>query len=78
MAATERQQLRALVWSALDEPDNLREHAERIVQWHYLRPLARGDIKAAQRLAAEALAYALERRGPTVGDMVALLRRTAV
>jgi hypothetical protein len=55
-----------------------RLYAQAIVDWHHLRPIARGDLKATKRLAREALAAELERtpRIDSVEELVRLLRRT--
>ncbi len=77
----EQRQLRALVtqaWPDRHDPEKARDHAERIVEWNYSWPLARGDIQAIRAAARAALAHELDRqrRLPTVDDLVGLLRRT--
>lgn len=84
LAGQEAAQLRALVEDAWPHRHNLevaREHAERIVCWHYCRPLARGEIEAARELARSAIAGALEeeRRRPrlSIGELLELLADAA-
>lgn len=75
----ESAQLRALIaaaWPHRGTPE-LREHAERIVEWHALRPIARGDVAAVRTLARNVLEAELHRQQRvSVDALVELLRRT--
>ena len=72
----EAEQLRALVaaaWPHRHGP-KARAFAEAIVDWHHLRPIARGDLIATKRMARDVLAYQLERTPPplTIDELARL------